>query len=154
MIRIFILITFLILPIIGCKLRKEKKVIKENIKMSYKDIELEKWKEELNKAPFFIDIKTLKNPFVFFNFYKKITTEESEVSPLSLVGIITKHNKKFALLQDSAKRGFIVKEHSRIGNVVVVEIGNNYVILEEKKKNIFGQEVIIRHKLVLGKDKI
>ncbi len=153
---LLILILILIIPFLGgCKWKKRKRTVKKKENVVFRDVELENWEAELNKKPYIINTKRLKNPFIFFDFYRRITSAKSgKISPLTLVGIIKKNNKKFALLQDNTKRGFIVKEHSRIGNAIVLKIGNNYIILEVTRKNIFGQIIKVKQKLVLGKEKI
>lgn len=147
-IKRFLLLGILIF-IIGCKEKSKEKIEMPVDKPSIvKDVELEKWKEEINKKPYVIDIEQIKNPFITPKTYQLLTKKET-IIPVELVGIMKIKNKKIALLQDPTKKGYIVKEGDKLGESTIREIGNNYIIIEESSENIFGQKTKKLRKIIL-----
>jgi len=69
------------------------------------------------------------------------------------VGILEKRGERIALLQDDTKKGYIVKSGTKIGNIEVLEIGKDYVIIEEEEINIYGERERNKRILPLKKEK-
>lgn len=150
-IKLIFIFFCLLFSIAGCKEKKEEIVKKPVIKIPViKDVELEKWKEEINKQSYAIDINSIKNPFITPKTYQLLAKKET-VIPVELVGIMRIKNKKIALLQDPTKKGYLVKEGDKLGESTIKEIGNNYIIIEEVSENIFGQKTRKSRKIILKK---
>lgn len=153
MIRISLITIFLILTTLvffSCKKKVEKEPTPKISEVAFIDKELEFWKEELSKLPYFIDTKNIKDPFVGPIVGK--TVSYSEIINLKLVGIVEKNGIKMALLQDENKMGYFVKKGARVGNYKVLEIGKNQVILEEEITDIYGHKRKVKHVLTLPKE--
>jgi Tfp pilus assembly protein PilP len=151
---IVFLITVLIL-LGGCSHKEEKTNIGKNIpkKTGKEDIELKNWIKTLEEKPHKIDITKLKNPFISPEVLKIFSEKKGKI-PLELVGILKKGEEKIALLQDNNKKGYIVKEGAKIGNIKILEIGTDYVIIEEEEINIYGEKEINKRALSLKKGRI
>ena len=144
---------FSLLLLTSCKEKKEEIIKKPTIPSPViKDTELEKWKEEINKKSYSIDINSLKNPFITPRTYQVLAKKETAI-PVELVGIVKAKNKKIALLQDPTKKGYIVKEGDKLGESTIKEIGNNYIVIEEVSENIFGQKIKNTRKIYLKEEK-
>lgn len=118
-----------------------------------KDVELEKWRESLKRESYTIDIAKTPNPFISPKTYN-ILAQKEETIPLELVGILDKNGQKMALLQDSTRKGYIVKRGDRLGHSYIKEIGNDYLIIEETVENIFGVKTKRLRKITLKKEKL
>lgn len=118
-----------------------------------RDVELEKWKESLKKESYTIETAKTPNPFISPKTYKVLAQKE-ETIPLELVGIIDRKGQKMALLQDSARKGYIVKRGDRLGHSYIKEIGNDYLIIEETVENIFGVKTKRLRKITLKKERL
>jgi len=152
-IKLIFIFFCLLLSIAGCKEKKEEIVKKPVTKIPViKDVELEKWKEEINKQSYAIDINSIKNPFITPKTYQLLAKKET-VIPVELVGIMRIKNKKIALLQDPTKKGYLVKEGDKLGESTIKEIGNNYIIIEEVSENIFGQKTRKSRKTILKEER-
>lgn len=150
--RYIIIIILSILIIAGCFHKEEKtKIAKDFIKKKMEDTELKNWIKALEEKSFKIDISKLKNPFIDPEIFKLIITKREKI-PLELVGILEKEKERMALLQDNTKKGYIVKTGSKIGNIKVLEIGTDYVMIEEEEINIYGEKEKRRRILPLKKD--
>jgi len=153
--RYIIIIILSILIIASCFHKEEKTKIAKNFtkKEKMEDTELKNWIKALEEKSFKIDISKLKNPFIDPEIFKLIITKREKI-PLELVGILEKEKEKerMALLQDNTKKGYIVKTGSKIGNIKVLEIGTDYVIIEEEEINIYGEKEKRRRILPLKKD--
>ena len=149
----YIIIILFILIIPSCFHKEEKTKIAKNFtkKEKMEDTELKNWIKALEEKSFKIDISKLKNPFIDPEIFKLIITKREKI-PLELVGILEKEKERIALLQDNTKKGYIVKTGSKIGNIKVLEIGTNYVIIEEEEINIYGEKEKKRRILPLKKD--
>lgn len=136
--KFYLLLAFSILILISCKKTYEEKIStsKPSVKVT-QDEELEKWKEEMKKEVFIIDLSQLQNPFITPKTYKLLSKKEAFI-PLELVGILNKGTIKYALLQDPAKKGYIVKRGDKVGKTIIKEISSEYIIIEEEEENIFG----------------
>ncbi len=144
---------FSLLLLTSCKEKKEEIIKKPTIPSPViKDTELEKWKEEINKKSYSIDINSLKNPFITPRTYQVLAKKETAI-PVELVGIVKAKNKKIALLQDPTKKGYIVKEGDKLGESTIKEIGNNYIVIEEVSENIFGQKIKNTRKIYLKEER-
>lgn len=150
------LVSFLIsiLLITGCSKKEEK----ANIPIAEppkeeRDVELEEWGKILEKQPYKVDVSKLKNPFIAPETLKEAIAKREKI-PLELVGILEKSGEKFALLQDNTKKGYIVRKGSQIGNIKIIEIGPDYIIIEEETINIYGGIEKSRRTLTLKKEKI
>lgn len=143
---------FLIIPILifsGCKkLEREKQIVSKPETFIIRDIELERWRGEINKEVYTIDTKELSNPFVNPKIYKALAKKE-EAIPLEFVGVLIKGGKKYALLQDSTRKGYIVKVGDKIGRSKIKEISSDYIVIEEVEENIFGELVTKTRKISL-----
>ncbi len=152
---IVIFLVFICINLTSCGKEEKAEIVVSHKKLKIKDEELKKWKEEIEKPGYTIDLKKLKNPFVLLSVYaKKVQTKEFKPLKLKLVGIIEKNGEKVALLQDPTNKGYIIKEGMFLGTGKVKEIGDNYIIIEEEKKDIFGREKKIIKKLILQKEKL
>lgn len=153
--RYIIIIILSILIIASCFHKEEKTKIAKNFtkKEKMEDTELKNWIKALEEKSFKIDISKLKNPFIDPEVLKLIIAKREKI-PLELVGILEKEKEKerMALLQDNTKKGYIVKTGSKIGNIKVLEIGTDYVIIEEEEINIYGEKEKRRRILPLKKD--
>ena len=153
----YIIIILFILIIAGCFHKEEKTKIAKDFTKEEKieDTELKNWIKALEEKSFKINISKLKNPFIDPEVLKLITAKREKI-PLELVGILEKEKEKekerIALLQDNTKKGYIVKTGSKIGNIKVLEIGTDYVIIEEEEINIYGEKEKRRRILPLKKD--
>lgn len=138
----------------SCLKQEEKtqiqKVTKEEV---VKDIELEKWKEEVNRPSYQIVVSKLKNPFISFATFKALSQKEESI-PLELVGIIEKKGEKWALIQDATRKGYILKKGSILGSRRVLDIGKDYVIIEEEVESIFGEKIKDIKKISLKREKL
>jgi len=150
--RKFLIVLSLILLLSSCK-EKEKVVIEKPKppKETLQDVDLEKWRAELNRPVYTIDNNQIKNPFITPKTYLALTKKESNI-PVQLVGILKGRKKKMALLQDPTKKGYIVKEGDKLGESTIKEIGDNYIIIEEVSENIFGQKTKKVRKITLLKE--
>ncbi|RLG09217.1 hypothetical protein DRN73_10265 [Candidatus Pacearchaeota archaeon] len=151
----YIIIVLFILIIAGCFHKDEEKIkmAKDFTKEEkIKDIELKNWMKALEEKSFKIDISKLKNPFIDPEVLKLIIAKREKI-PLELVGILEKERERIALLQDDAKKGYIVKTGTQIGNIKVLEIGTDYVIIEEEEINIYGKKEKNKRILPLKKDR-
>ncbi|MFN3406703.1 MAG: pilus assembly protein PilP [Caldimicrobium sp.] len=134
----YILLVLLLLINTGCKeTEKKSQFPKKATIIAKKDEELEKWKEVVKKETYIIDQTQLQNPFITPKTFKILAKKEETIA-LELVGILIKENKKFALLQDATKKGYIVKVGDKLGKSTIKEISDNYIIIEEIEENIFG----------------
>ena len=151
--RYIIIIILSILIIASCFHKEEKTKIAKNFtkKEKMEDTELKNWIKALEEKSFKIDISKLKNPFIDPEIFKLIIIKREKI-PLELVGILEKEKERVALLQDNTKKGYIVKTGSKIGNIKVLEIGTDYVIIEEEEINIYGEKEKRRRILPLKKD--
>ena len=151
--RYIIIIILSILIIASCFHKEEKTKIAKNFtkKEKMEDTELKNWIKALEEKSFKIDISKLKNPFIDPEIFKLIIIKREKI-PLELVGILEKEKERMALLQDNTKKGYIVKTGSKIGNIKVLEIGTDYVIIEEEEINIYGEKEKRRRILPLKKD--
>ena len=150
----YIIIILFILIIAGCFHKEEEKTkIAKNFTKEGKieDTELKNWIKALEEKSFKINISKLKNPFIDPEVLKLIIAKREKI-PLELVGILEKEKERVALLQDNTKKGYIVKTGSKIGNIKVLEIGTDYVIIEEEEINIYGEKEKRRRILLLKKD--
>ena len=150
----YIIIILFILIIVGCFHKEEEKTkIAKNFTKEEKieDTELKNWIKALEEKSFKINISKLKNPFIDPEVLKLIIAKREKI-PLELVGILEKEKERMALLQDNTKKGYIVKTGSKIGNIKVLEIGTDYVIIEEEEINIYGEKEKRRKILPLKKD--
>jgi len=150
----YIIIILFILIIAGCFHKEEEKTkIAKNFTKEGKieDTELKNWIKALEEKSFKINISKLKNPFIDPEVLKLIIAKREKI-PLELVGILEKEKERVALLQDNTKKGYIVKTGSKIGNIKVLEIGTDYVIIEEEEINIYGEKEKRRRILPLKKD--
>ncbi|MCU4138442.1 MAG: hypothetical protein MW689_000231 [Thermodesulfobacteria bacterium] len=150
----YITIILIILIIAGCFHKEEEKTkIAKNFTKEEKieDTELKNWIKALEEKSFKINISKLKNPFIDPEVLKLIIAKREKI-PLELVGILKKEKERIALLQDNTKKGYIVKTGSKIGNIKVLEIGTDYVIIEEEEINIYGEKEKRRKILPLKKD--
>lgn len=137
----YLAIFLLILFLISCSHKEEKKIsVSKDLpkKTEIEDIELKNWEKSLEEKPYKIDISKLKNPFIAPEVLKS-AMEKKEKIPLDLVGILEKKGEKIALLQDNTRKGYIAKVGTKIGNIQVLEIGKDYVIIEEEGINIYGE---------------
>ena len=136
--KFYLLLILFIIFLISCERAQKEKIsaYKPSVIMM-KDEELEKWKEEIKKEAFTIDLSQLQNPFITPKTYKLLSKKE-ELIPLELVGILNKGTIKYALLQDPAKKGYIVKRGDKVGKTIIKEISSEYIIIEEEEENIFG----------------
>lgn len=147
--RFYIPIFMIILTLFGCKkFEKEERVTSKPVPAIVRDTELEKWREEIRKEVYTIDLTQLSNPFITPKTYKLLAKKE-EVIPLELVGVLNKGGKKYALLQDPTKKGYIVKMGDRIGKSKIIEISSDYIIIEEIEENIFGEVMRKKRKISL-----
>ncbi|MFN3504922.1 MAG: pilus assembly protein PilP [Caldimicrobium sp.] len=134
----YILVLILIIFISGCKkIDKETQTLPRQTPVIKKDEELEKWREEVKKEVYTIDFAQLQNPFITPKTYKLLSKKEEFIA-LELVGILIKGNKKYALLQDATKKGYIVKVGDKLGKSTIKEISGDYILIEEWEENIFG----------------
>jgi len=152
----YLTIFLLILILISCSYKEEKKERPPKAlpkKAEIEDIELKNWAKSLEEKPYKIDISKLKSPFIAPEVLKS-AMEKKEKIPLDLVGILEKRGERIALLQDNNKKGYIVKAGTKIGNIEVLEIGKDYVIIEEEEVNIYGEKERNKRILPLKKEKI
>jgi len=148
-----LLVLLILIIVTGCKEKAQEKTETPMVRSpAFKDIELEKWREEINRPAYSIDINQIKNPFITPKTYQLLTIKENTI-PLILVGILKEKNKKLALLQDPTKKGYIVKEGDKLGESKIKEIGNNYIIIEEVSENIFGQKTKKLKKIILKEER-
>lgn len=148
-------IFLVILLLIGCSPKEEKKVsVSKDLpkKTEIEDIELKNWIKSLEEKPYKIDISKLKNPFIAPEILKS-TMEKKEKIPLDLVGILEKKGERIALLQDNVRKGYIVKVGTKIGNIEILEIGKDYIIIEEEGINIYGEKEKNKRILYLKKER-
>lgn len=132
------LLLIITLTFFSCqKMDKESKGGPKRSILVVEDIELKKWREEINKEVYNIEVTKLENPFITPKTYKFLTKKETEI-PLELVGILDKRNKKYALLQDPTKKGYIVKVGDKIGRAKIKEISLDYIVIEEEEEDLFG----------------
>ncbi len=152
MLRYLVFILVLGFLTISCLKKEEKVEIQIPSKRGevVSDVELKKWKEEIYKPSYRISLSNLKNPF----FTTTFMSQKEEHIPLELVGIINKRGEKWALIQDAARKGYILKVGSRLGSRKILDIGENYVLLEEEVEDIFGEKVKNIKKITLKKEKI
>jgi len=150
----YIIIILFILIIVGCFHKEEKTKITKDFTKEEKieDTELKNWIKALEEKSFKINISKLKNPFIDPEVLKLIIAKKEKI-PLELVGILEKEKERIALLQDNTKKGYIVKTGSKIGNIKVLEIGTDYVIIEEEEINIYGEKEKNKRILPLKKDR-
>ncbi len=153
----YIIIILFILIIAGCFPKEEEKtkIAKDFTKEEkIEDTELKNWIKALEEKSFKINISKLKNPFIDPEVLKLIISKKEKI-PLELVGILEKEKEKerIALLQDNTKKGYIVKTGNKIGNIKVLEIGTDYVIIEEEEINIYGEKEKNKRILPLKKDR-
>lgn len=151
----YITIILIILIIAGCFHKEEEKtkITKDFTKEEkIEDTELKNWIKALEEKSFKINISKLKNPFIDPEVLKLIIAKKEKI-PLELVGILEKEKERIALLQDNTKKGYIVKTGSKIGNIKVVEIGTDYVMIEEEEINIYGEKEKNKRILPLKKDR-
>lgn len=148
------LIFSLVIAISGCK--KTKEVKEETVRpqpVVVQDVELERWKASMQKEVYSIDINQTPNPFITPKTYRLLTQKE-ETIPLELVGIIDKRGKRIALLQDPARKGYIVKPGDKLGKSLIKEIGPDYLIIEDTIENIFGVKTKKTRKITLKKERL
>lgn len=151
----YLVIFLLILILISCSYKEEKKESAPKAlpkKTEIEDIELKNWAKSLEEKPYKINISKLKNPFIAPEVLKS-TMEKRGKIPLDLVGILEKRGERIALLQDNTKKGYIVKVGTKVGNIKVLEIGKDYVIIEEEETNIYGEKERNKRILPLKKEK-
>jgi len=151
--RITIVLLFVLLGVIGCSHKEENKITTKGFtkRAEKEDIELKKWIKALEEKPYKINIQKLKNPFVSPEILKLVTARKEKI-PLELVGILEKNGERIALLQDNTKKGYIVKTGNRIGNIAILEIGLDYVLIEEEEINIYGEKEKNKRILYLKKE--
>ncbi len=149
---ISLLITSLL--IVGCSKKEEKAIISlTEPSKKERDVELEEWEKVLEKQPYKVDVSKLKNPFIGPEILKEAIAKREKI-PLELVGILEKNGEKLALLQDNTKKGYIVRKGSQIRNIKIIEIGPDYIIIEEEAFSIYGGIEKNRRILTLKKEKI
>jgi len=149
-------ITFLLgltILLMACEKRVEEvREIKKIPPKPLQDLELEKWKEELQKPVYLLKLSELKNPFLTPKTPESLRKKEGPL-PLQLVGIIKNHKIKIALLQDPSHRGYIVREGDKLGESTIREIGINYIVIEEVTEDLFGRKTRITRKIPLQEEK-
>lgn len=148
------LIFSLVIAISGCEKTKEVKV--ETVRPPsavVKDIELERWKASIQKEVYSIDINKTPNLFITPKTYKLLAQKE-ETIPVELVGIIDKKGKRMALLQDPARKGYIVKPGDKLGKSLIKEIGPDYLIIEDTIENNRGFKTKKTTKIILKKERL
>ncbi|MCS7232317.1 MAG: pilus assembly protein PilP [Elusimicrobiota bacterium] len=138
----------------GC-LKKEEKTEMQPIpkKEIVQDLELEQWREEINKPSYRILVSNFKNPFISVATFKALSQKEESI-PLELVGIIVKQGEKWALIQDATRKGYILKIGGKIGPRKIIDISKDYVVIEEEIEDIFGEKIKNIKKITLKKEKI
>lgn len=149
----FIIIILIAISLIKCKLEKELKVESriQQTAITTRDTDLERWREIIYKEPFVLNSKDIPNPFLSPKIEKEMVRTE-ETIPLELVGIVEKNGKRFALLQDSMKKGYIVKKGDRLGESKIKEIGKNYIIIEEIIREASGKRIIKTKTITLRRE--
>ncbi len=155
MVKYIVILFLAMLVLTGCSKEKEKiakaKGIPENSEI--KDVELKTWVKMLNQKAFKINVNKLKDPFIAPELLEIFSTKKEKI-PLKLVGILEKGREKMALLEDNNGIGYIVKTGTKIGNIKILKIEKNYVIIEEKGINIYGEKEINRKVLSLKEEKV
>ncbi len=119
-------------------------------KLGLKDLEIEIWERKISTPKESINFSNLRNPFLDPTSLAKY--QETLEFNFILKGILQKEGKRYALLEDPLRRGFIVSEGVRLGNFKVKKIGENYLIAEylgEKLINNLGPKEIT---LILKKE--
>ncbi len=155
MIRYIAVLFLLIALLTGCSKEEEKVATAKGIpkRTEIKDVELKNWENILNQKGFKIDISKLKDPFITPKVLKIFSTKKEKI-PLKLVGILQKGKEKMALLEDDTGKGYIVKPGTKIGNIKILKVEKNYVVIEEKGINIYGEIEISRRVLSLKEEKV
>lgn len=116
-----------------------------------KDTKLEMWREIITKEPFTINVNELSNPFISPRIHSELA-EKDQAIQLELVGIVEKDGRRVALLQDSLRKGYIVKAGDRLGESRIIKIGKNYIIIEEPTIDATGKKVFRRRTISLQKE--
>ncbi|PMP98139.1 MAG: hypothetical protein C0169_00430 [Thermodesulfobacterium geofontis] len=151
----YLVIFLLILLLISCSYKEEKKIsVSKGLpkKTEIEDIELKNWMKSLEEKPYKIGISKLKNPFIAPEILKS-AMEKKEKKPLDLVGILEKRGERIALLQDDTRKGYIARVGTKIGNIEILEIGKDYIIIEEEGTNIYGEKEKNKRILYLKKER-
>ncbi|AIH03638.1 pilus assembly protein PilP [Thermodesulfobacterium commune] len=150
-IKVWLVSLVLICLLIGCDKKKEEPISpKIGVNATLIDKELETWKVELAKEPYIINSKEVKNPFIAPVVGKTISYEN--VLSIRLVGIVDKQGKKWALIQDESKMGYLVKPGSKIGNYRILKIEKNQVLVEEEITDLYGNRKKVQRVLSLIKE--
>ncbi len=148
-----ILISIVVLFFSGCS--KQKKPSKNpNImyKIKVENRKLKLWKEELKKQPYKIS-KSLKNPFIIYPLISPASFVAPKVTiSIKLVGILQKGGERIALVEDNNNLGYFVRAGSQIGQVKIVKVGKNYIVINQKVNIGNGKFKIIKKVLVLHKE--
>jgi len=155
MIKYFVTFFLAVLLLAGCFQKEEKTSIvkKGGEEQKIEDTELKNWMKTLEEKSYKIDVSKLKNPFIAPETLKAFS-EKKEKIPLELVGVLEKKGEKMALLEDNNKKGYIVKVGNKIGNIKILKIGKDYVIVEEEETNIYGEKEVRKRVLPLKKEKM
>ena len=119
--------------------------------LSKAEKELKQWKKEIKIKPYLLDLKKLRNPF-FGLVYKKYFKGGEEFKPFKLVGIVKKKGGNLALLQDPFSKGYIVRVGSKVGDFLVIEIGDNYILVQRERYDVFGKKTKEVEKISLEKE--
>jgi len=138
--------------IIGCNKKKKQNFtqVQFQIKRNVIDKELERWQKEITTSGYVIDSKKLIDPFKFVPANNSLISQDS--FSLKLVGILEKNGEKMALLEDKNKIGYIVTPNTRIGKFKVLNIGKDYITVQQEIINVYGKKEKIKKVLRLGKD--
>lgn len=137
---------------LGCKKKVEEEAKPRVSEAKFVDAEVESWREELVRVPYFIDTKDIKNPFTGPIVGK--TIDYSDVVSLRLVGVVEKKGEKIALLQDEGRVGYFVKKGSFIGNYKILDVRKDRVFLEEEITDAYGNKKKITRVLTLPRDSL
>jgi len=151
--KIVCILLFFNFILFGCKGKTSKKELLQSLKNSknikVKDVFLEEWKKELTQAPYLLNIAKVVNPF---KKPEKFLLQNNRGIPLKLVGIVKKGSKYYALMEDQQNTGYMVKENEKIGNVKILKIGKNYVIILQKFKTVYGTIKYVKRTLSLSEE--
>ncbi|WP_028841851.1 pilus assembly protein PilP [Thermodesulfobacterium hveragerdense] len=149
--KVWVISLVLIGFLIGCNKKKEEPISpKMGVNANLIDKELDTWKVELAKEPYIINSKEVKNPFIAPVVGKTISYEN--VLSIRLVGIVDKQGKKWALIQDESKMGYLVKSGSKIGNYRILKIEKNQILVEEEITDLYGNRKKVQRVLSLVKE--
>ncbi|NPA39532.1 MAG: pilus assembly protein PilP [Thermodesulfobacteria bacterium] len=146
----YIFCLLLLSLIVGCK-QKESPKYTYNATQQFVDVELETWKNEFKKPPFILKISQLPNPF---RPPAQVQEEKKGLQALGikLVGIIKKRGRYYALVEDQNKVSYLVSKNENVGNVKVIDIKSDYIIVKQKIITPMGKIFYITKKVSLTKE--